>query len=147
LRTSFDGTTLSEAVRIAKENNVKIYAFNYGGDVNLTMKEISEETGGEAIGTDYDKIILDKAEAKNIPRYSSRTFELNRDSKYTLVIINDTIYGLSDKDRITIKDIDEDRENKIVFVSYNNTGKLEKKETHIIGNPKASPPDSGKLKL
>lgn len=147
LRNSFDGTTLSEAVKIAKENNVKIYAFNYGGGVALTMKEISEETGGEAIGTDYDKIVLDKAETKKIPKYSSRTFELNRDSKYTLVIINDMIYGLSDKDKITIKDIDEDRENKIVLISYNDAGKIEKKETHIIGSLKASPPDSGKLKL
>lgn len=144
---SFDGTMIEEAIRIAKENNVKIYTFNSGGSIWTPMREIAEKTGGEAIGSDLGKIVLDKNESKHIPKYSSKTFELNRESKYTLVIINDAIYGLTNKELITIKNIDEDRKNTIVFVQYDENGRPEKKEIHVVGEDKPSVPDSGKLKL
>ena len=144
---SFDGTMMEEAIRVAKENNVKIYTFNSGGSIWAPMREIAEKTGGEAIGSDLGKIVLDKNESKHIPKYSSKTFELNRESKYTLVIINDAIYGLTNEELITIKNIDEDRKNTIVFVQYDENGRPEKKETHAVGEDKLSVPDSGKLKL
>ena len=146
-RISFDGTMIEEAIRVAKENNVKIYTFNSGGSIWAPMREIPEKTGGEAIGTDLDKIILNKNKSKTISKYSSRTFELNHESKYTLVIINDAIYGLTDKESITIKNIDEDKKNTIVFVQYNENGRPEKKIVHTIGQDRLSVPDSGKLKL
>jgi hypothetical protein len=144
---SFDGTMIEEAIQVAKDNNVKIYTFNNGGVTWAPMREIAEETGGEVIGTDFEKIVLNKNESKHMPRYSSKTFKFNHESKYVLVIINDMIYGLTDKESITVKNIDESRRNTIVFIQYDENGRPEKKETHVVGEDKLLVPDSGKLKL
>lgn len=145
-KESFDGTTMVNAALVAKENKVKISILGEGKNLGDTiLSQVADATGGEMIGGDYSKIILNANQTERESRYFSKTFDLNRDSKYTLVIINDLIYGVTDKNKITIKDLDGGRLNVISFLEYDSGGSLIHQKTFRTGTEKV--PDSGKVKL
>ena len=143
---SFDGTTIDDAISVAKNHDVKVSILSEEHvEENINFLRVVNSTGGEAIGSNYNQIILNQSETIEKPEYFSKTFKLNQDSKYTLVIINDVVYGVSDKDKIVIKNLDKNRLNVINLLEYDARGIKMNEKTFRLGTEKA--PDSGKPKL
>jgi hypothetical protein len=143
---SFDGTTIEDAVSAAKKYNVKVSILGENHvEENINMLIVVNESGGEAIGNNYNKIVLNKAESETKPEYFSKTFKLNENSEYTLVVINGTVYGVSDKDKIVIRKLDKNRVNNIVFLEYDFRGVKINQREYKFGTEKT--PDSGVIKF
>ena len=143
---SFDGTTIEDAVSAAKKYNVKVSILGENHvEENINMLIVVNESGGEAIGNNYNKIVLNKAESETKPEYFSKTFKLNESSEYTLVVINGTVYGFSDKDKIVIRKLDKNRVNNIVFLEYDFRGVKINQREYKFGTEKT--PDSGVIKF
>lgn len=139
--TSTDGTNYEEAMKIAKENNVKVsFLSECGTEVSVQYQYIISATGGISIGSDYSKIALAKNRAKKL---FSKTFDINNSSTYTLVAINGAVYGLSTKKSITITDINLNLENTIFLIGYDKSGKKVNTETINIRSGKIKAPDAG----
>ena len=135
-----------DAITAAKENNVKVsFLSDNGLEKNMDYQAVANETGGEAIGNDYSKIRLKKNSMKTQSKYFSKTFELNQSSSLTLVIINDLIYGFSDKDRIVIKDLDENLDNEIIFVEYNSSGEKINRRIYNFSTKSPIIPDTSRV--
>ena len=138
---SNDGTKYSDVIALARQENVKISIISTDGSENTgNYKDMVMETGGTLIGDDYSKIALEKTKAKKL---FSKTFQINQNSKYTLVVINGVVYGLSDKKSITVTDLNLLRENTIIFSGYDATGKKKRTEIINLRSGKIKTPDTG----
>ena len=145
LSVSTDGSTEEDAIKVANDNNVKVSFVSFDGEIqNSGYINISKETGGEPIGNDYSKIKLSKNVSGKINNYFSKTYDINQNSEYTLVVINGAVYGISNNKTITILDLDNTRENEIIFLGFNKNGNRVIKETHTIKIPeeKIKAPDT-----
>ena len=140
---SYDGTGYEDVIEFAKANDVKIsiISINHSED-NCLYQEVVKSTGGTLIGDDYSKIALNKNTTQKL---FTKTFSINQDSKYTVVVINGAVYGLSDKKSITITNLNRLRENSISFISYNAAGKKQKVETINFYPAKIKAPNTGTL--
>lgn len=138
---SVDGTSRLDVISLAKRENVKISVISTDG-FERQYEEIIEETGGTSIGDNYSKIFLNKNRSK---KFFSKTFEINLDSKYTLVVINGAVYGLSDKKSITITSLDSSRKNIVSFIGYDESGKKVNIKSFNFHPGKIKAPDAGVL--
>ena len=141
----YQQTNYIDAITAAKENNVKVSLLSENGlEKNMNYQAVVKETGGEIIGNDYSKIRLKKNSMKTQPKYFSKTFELNQNSSLTIVIINNLIYGFSDKSKITIKDLNENMDNEIIFVEYNSSGEKINRRIYNFSTKSPNIPDTGR---
>lgn len=139
-----NGVTVDDAIKAAKDKNIKVSLLSENGlEENTVLQKLTWETGGKVIGSKYEKVVLNQNETTAKPQYFSKTYQINQDSKYTLVIINETIYGVSDKKKLVIRNLDKNRINNIMFVGYNESGEKINQKTFHFGTEKA--PDSGKV--
>ena len=102
------------------------------------------ESGGQLIGDQYNKIILNQKQVELKPEYFSKTFEINQNSTRSLVIINGALYGITDK-KIVIRDLDKNRINEIQFLGYDVAGSKVDQKTFQVGQIKT--PDTGRAKF
>lgn len=122
---SIDGTTNLDALAAAKKKGIKVSFM--GGFTNEYRCKISRETGGSCVidrGAlkNSENLILNKRKAPaKLSKIFQKTYGL--DSAYTVVIVNGVVYGMTNKNKITIGNLDEDRENEIILISYDKTGK------------------------
>ena len=84
---------------------------------------------------------------RNPKNYFSKSFKINQTSPYTLVIINDAVYGISRNQNITITDLDKRADNKISLISYDDSGRKVKTEKFEYPSEKITPPETGTFKL
>lgn len=142
----YQNTGYADAIAAAKENNVKVSVLSENGlENNIEYQVVANETGGEIIGNDYSKIRLKKNMMKTQPKYFSKTFELNQNSSLTLVIINNLIYGFSNKDKIVIKDLDENMDNEIIFVEYDSSGEKINRRIYHFSTKSPITPDTSRV--
>ena len=140
-KESEDGTTHEDAIRAANENGVKVsFLSNLQTDQDWQYQDIINATDGASIGNDYSRIALNKNRAKKL---FSRTFEINKDSEYTLVVVNGAVYGISTKKSITITNLDSALENAISLISYDKSGKKKGIETTNFYPRKIKAPNTG----
>ena len=138
-----DGVTAREAYEAAKNNNVTVSFIGSPSDAREDYAYIIEGTGGRYI-TDLSSIVPSKEKVKSISTYYSKTFNLNG-SDYTLVVINGCLYGITNEKTITVTDLDNSRENEIIFVKFGSNGERLNKKTHLYTIPeeKIKTPDTG----
>ncbi len=126
--TSNDGTTREEALKIAKENNIKV-SFLYDDECNGSNCKIKEESNTISL----------KQKAKSI----AKTYRINLSSAHTLVVVNGNVYGLSSLPEIIITDLDPSRENEIIFIGFDKNGKIKEREVFIYEKRTVRIPDTG----
>ena len=141
-RKSFDGTSFNDAVSAMKAAGVKLSVISESGEeTSAATRNLISETGGTAIGSDLSKIKY----SKNTANYQlkskifSKTFAL--DSDYTLVIVNDVVYGISKNNSITITNLDESLGNSVILVGFNSSGERVSKKTYTFSPNTISAPD------
>ena len=141
---SHDGSTEKDAAREAKKNNVKVsFISEFSGAQNKEKYEyIASESGGEMIWDDYSKIIPSAKDQNVLKKYHSKTFEINRNSEKTLVIISGCVYGISSEKKIVIGDLDASRPNEIIFIKYDNEGKIIDKDIYSYVPENIETPDT-----
>ena len=66
-------------------------------------------------------------------------------SKYTLVAINNMVYGLSDQKSITITDLNAYSNNMISLIGYDASGKKENVRIINLNSNKIKAPDTGAI--
>ncbi len=143
---SDDGSTYKDAYETAKNNNIKISILSENdNELHPPYKDVTEKTGGELIGNDYSKIILSKNKTKIIQKYYTKTYDINKNSEYTLVVVNGYMYGISKEKSLTITNLDNTKENEVVLISYNKSGMQTKKSIYIYSVPMSTikTPDTG----
>lgn len=140
---SNDGTSHEDAINAAKAANAKVSVMSINGIENsIFYQAIAKSTGGVIIGHDYSKIIQDRNKAKKL---ISKTFDINQMSKYTLVAINNMVYGLSDRKSITITDLNAYTNNMISLIGYDASGKKENVRIINLNSNKIKAPDTGAI--
>ena len=145
---SINGDGVLDAIDAANQNGVKVSILsNNGHEKKFEYEYLAEHTGGSAIGRDYSKIILNQEKSTTLPLYFSKTFEINKASDYTLVIVNDMVYGLSKNQKITITNLDNSKENIIKFIGYDSAGKKVATKSYRIQISKSAlkAPNSGQI--
>ena len=140
---SADGTSVLDAIDAATKNKVKVsYVSQNGSEDYSQYRLIMERTEG-ASAKESQKIVLNINKTKAYPEYFSKTYQINQNSKYTLVVVNDTIYGLTTKSSITITELDKNRENIISFISYNESGEKIKSDIYYLEPKTIGVPNTG----
>ena len=136
-----DGTTVKDAYEAAKNNNVKV-SFIGNTDLQESYFYILDETGGKHLKNLSD-LVFSRVKLKSAPTYFSKTFDLG-DAKNTLVVINGCLYGMTNEKSITITDLDNTKENEIIFVKYDGSGNREGRKSYIYTVPeeKIKAPDT-----
>lgn len=143
-KVSFDGTDYEKALNVLRENRVKLSVLSENrGEENFINEALSNGTGGVLVGNDLSKIKY----AKNRATYNleakifSKKFEL--EDEITLVVVNDVVYGLSREKEITVIGLNEARENSIVLVGFNSSGKRTSKKIYNFSPSSVGVPDCG----
>ena len=160
---STDGTNRESALKIAQENHVKITAitdqekpFDDFSDFNLTTDKAADSNTPDFSNLDKKdspsktvtkEIKKSQKIVRNPKNYFSKSFKINQTSPYTLVIINDAVYGISRNQNITITDLDKRADNKISLISYDDSGRKVKTEKFEYPSEKITPPETGTFKL
>ena len=140
---SVGGFTPQDATLEAKKYGAKIsFLSENGNEKNATYEKMARDTGGQLIGNNYSKILLKQMQVEKKSRLSTKTFNINQDTEYTLIIINDLLYGFSKNKTITITDLDEDYDNEIRFVSYDSDGNIKSKKIYNLHPKTIKTPDT-----
>jgi hypothetical protein len=146
---SRDGITYDDAMKMAKAKNVQVSFYspgnccaNYG-----IYRQIAEATGGNNVlsGNVWDiKLNQNKVETKKLTS-SVLSYDINKDSEYTLIVINDMVYGVSKQKRLILTGLDPTKTNTINLVPYDKNGEKLDEKTISFEPEKLGVPDSGTL--
>ena len=90
---------------------------------------------------------MSKTSSYNPKNYFSKTIKINQSSPYTLIVVNDLVYGISKNKTITITDLDRRADNEIRIVGYDETGHASNTKTISYPSEKITPPETGIPKL
>ncbi len=143
---SIDTISSKDVLKVLKENDIKLSILSESGlEKDEKYHDLVIESGGQLIGSQYDKIILSQNQTELKPEYFSKTFEVNQNSENSLVIINGALYGITNKKKIVIRNLDKNRVNDIQFIGYDEAGNKVDQKTFQVGQVKT--PDTGKAKL
>ena len=131
---SFDGTSFEDVIEIANKNYVKISILSTKRSyLDIYNEQIAKSTNGLLVGGDFANIKLNQNNSKKL---FTKTFEINQKSKYTVVAINGMVYGITDRKTITVVDLNENAENSINFISFDDDGNH--KDMEVITFPAAN---------
>ena len=143
---SIDSVSERDVLKVLKEYNVKVSLLSEAGlEKDEKYQNLVAESGGQLIGDQYNKIILNQKQVELKPEYFSKTFEINQNSTRSLVVINGALYGTTDKKKIIIRDLDKNRINEIQFLGYDVAGSKVDQKTFQVGQIKT--PDTGRAKF
>ncbi len=142
---SRDWTNYQDAISAALKNNVKVsFISDDGTDQNLMYQEIMDVTGGTHVGDNYELIRSEKKNENNLkPEIMNQTFLINKNSDQTLVVVNDVVYGVTNQKKLTILNLDQSKENKIILVPYDNQGNKRLNEEYTLIPKITGAPDCG----
>ena len=155
------GTTREEALKIAKEHNIKLTAIsdlpspqddfsdtkNISTFNNTSLGDFSTIKNNFHPAKSTGLIKMSKTAVYNPKNYFSKTIKINQSSPYTLIVVNDLVYGISKNKTITITDLDRRADNEIRLVGYDETGHASNAKTISYPSEKITPPETGIPKL
>ncbi|MBQ6486759.1 cutinase family protein [Candidatus Saccharibacteria bacterium] len=142
---SADGTGANTVIESAKDAGVKISFVTSNtlkNDPNYL--NIISETSGINIGDDFSKIKFSRnAISEEKTKLFMKEISLNQSSEYSVIVVNDVVYGYSREKTLKIIGLDASRKNVIKVIGYNAAGERISDKTYNINPENIGAPDCG----
>lgn len=143
-----NGINYLSATEIAKSANVHISFVTESLQQFSEYEYITSATGGKIYGVNsLNDMKLSKNQLLDTKsKIFSKTIEINQNSDYSIIIVNDVVYGYSREKSLTIFNLDSNMENNIQVASYDSSGEKISKDNYNIPPDDFEIPDCGTAK-